>query len=377
MQLRVEQTQPLFFFQHSQPIAHVWLTQTDRIPLSLNRLDLSSSLLPFGDAAQIRIVVEGRLCGSYHLCRSAMPIFAVLIIASPTLWVFLLTVTACGLLLRHRALVTSTTLSGPWRWMLGSLSAIGGTQLVVAFTASGSMDISTGWTDAVTFAAAATSFCPVISLLGAKRPQDRGWHFVVLSLWAILVLPVAESLVLRHGQMPDLQGARSWFMLILIALGVVNSLPTRFWFAAVLFGSGQVMMLAASLPLARDYVESSQTAIGVSCCALACIVALQLACRRRKMPASLNLVWHDFRDSFGMLWGLRVAEQINFAARSSGWPLTLRWQGFVDEQGKPLDLDLLPEETRKSLDQAIQNLLRRFVSPEWIAARMGNGIDLQ
>lgn len=95
------------------------------------------------------------------------------------------------------------------------------------------------------------------------------------------------------------------------------------------------------------------------------------------MPASLNLVWHDFRDSFGMLWGLRVAEQINFAARSSGWPLTLRWQGFVDEQGKPLDLDLLPEETRKSLDQAIQNLLRRFVSPEWIAARMGNGIDLQ
>ena len=33
------------------------------------------------------------------------------------------------------------------------------------------------------------------------------------------------------------------------------------------------------------------------------------------------------------------------------------------------------KETRKSLQQVVENLLRRFVSQEWIAARMHEAID--
>jgi len=256
---------------------------------------------------------------------------------------------------------------------------MGCTHLVVAFANSGSLDgsfeESTNWETAVVFAAASSSFCPLMSLLGAKRPQDRGWHLVVLSLWVILVLPVAESLVLRHGQMPDVRGARSWFMLILIGLGVTNSVPTRFWLPATLFGSGQLLMLANSLPIVREFVDTSPTIAGFSCCAMAGIVATQLAYRESKANASLDAVWSDFRDAFGLLWALRVAEQINIAARSSNWPLTLRWQGFIDERGESLDLNSLPEETRTSLRQVVENLLRRFVSQEWIAARMDDAIN--
>jgi hypothetical protein len=39
------------------------------------------------------------------------------------------------------------------------------------------------------FFAATLTFCPLMALMGAKRPQDRAWHFIVLSLWVVLALP--------------------------------------------------------------------------------------------------------------------------------------------------------------------------------------------
>ena len=39
------------------------------------------------------------------------------------------------------------------------------------------------------FAAAMIVFCPAMALLGAKRPQDKPWQLIVLSLWGILALP--------------------------------------------------------------------------------------------------------------------------------------------------------------------------------------------
>lgn len=304
-----------------------------------------------------------------------MSLFAAFAFVPSALWLVVLTVATCGLLLRSRRLVQGTTLVGPWCWMLASLFLIGSTQLAVAFANRGPARAAADWETAVLFAAAASSFCPLMSLLGAKRPQDRGWHFVVLSLWVILVLPVAESLVLRHGQMPDVHGARSWFMLILIALGIANSLATRFWFPAILFGGGQLLMLADSLPIVREFVDASPVIFGFSCCATAAVIATQLAVRGAAVRGSLDAVWRDFRDAFGLLWALRVAEQINLAARSSNWPLSLRWHGFTDERGQTLDWDSLPPDARKLLRQVVHNLLRRFVSQEWIAARTDDAID--
>ncbi|MEX0819243.1 MAG: hypothetical protein WD070_06610 [Pirellulaceae bacterium] len=308
-----------------------------------------------------------------------MTLFAALAFVSPTLWVLVLTVATCGLLLRSWRFVEGTTLVGPWLWTQASLCVIGGTQVAIALAHGGALggsgNDSANWEAAVLFAAASSSFCPLISLLGAKRPQDRGWHFVVLSLWAILVLPVAESLVLRHGQMPDVQGARSWFMLILIGLGVINTFPTRYSFPGLLFGGGQLLMLADSLPIVRELFDASPMVAGFSGCAISVMMAARLAGRRTQAKGSLDVVWRDFRDSFGLLWGLRIQEQINITARSSKWPLRLRWHGFVDERGEPLDFGALPEETRRPLHQATENLLRRFVSSDWIAARMGKAID--
>ncbi len=304
-----------------------------------------------------------------------MPAIVAESVTSSAVWALLLAVIAVVCLLRSRRVVENTTLVGPWGWLITSIVVMVCANVIVLLVERSTDTQPVVWKMPVLFAAAATSFCPLISLLGAKRPQDRGWHFIVGTLWAILILPVAESLVLRHGQMPDVAGARSWFMLILIAVGIINSLPTRFWLAGLIFAAGQVAMLAASLPIVRDRVDQSTPLAGLALCSLGVIIAAMLALRRHHVPSSLDSAWLDFRDRFGLLWGLRVAEQVNVAARTAEWPFSLRWRGFVDDEGDSLDANSLSADTRQALEQVLNNLLRRFVSADWIASRTPEDID--
>ena len=86
-------------------------------------------------------------------------------------------------------------------------------------------------------------------------------------------------------------------------------------------------------------------------------------------PAPVNLpidrVWRDFRDAYGLVWGLRIAERVNASAAMYGWDVALAWPGFIDRQsGRPAAA--VPEEAVET----VRGLLRRFVSPEWIEARL-------
>jgi hypothetical protein len=87
----------------------------------------------------------------------------------------------------------------------------------------------------------------------------------------------------------------------------------------------------------------------------------------------LDHVWIDFRNLFGAVWGLRVAERVNASARMYDWKFQLTWHGFVRDDGNPMDE--LPAEIVPAVKQNIGTLLRRFVSPDWIANRLGEGVE--
>src|SRR4051794_207498 len=109
------------------------------------------------------------------------------------LWFAASVLTATGLLflwLQRRA-VAGTTLTAPWWWSVVSLLALALAEFVTAFWKSDS-DPSAA---ALRFIAATSTFCPLMALLGAKRPQDRGWQFIVFSLWVVLALPGLEWLL--------------------------------------------------------------------------------------------------------------------------------------------------------------------------------------
>lgn len=214
----------------------------------------------------------------------------------------------------------------------------------------------------------ALSACPVISVLGSKRPQHRAWNFVVGSLWGIVSLPALEALLLQPGQRLVLGDARGLFLALLVVLTAVNYLPTRLGPAAVLLAVGQTMALAPYWPWCMVEWEIPGSVGGLGVAAVALSMAWGLA-RRRRHVALWDRLWLDFRDTFGLFWGLRVMERLNATSDQLGWEIALAWSGFRHRRsGEPLTG--LSAEQAQALRQALGGLLRRFVSGAWLEERL-------
>lgn len=133
---------------------------------------------------------------------------------------------------------------------------------------------------------------------------------VVGGLLAVLLLPVAQGL----GQ-PRLHPAHLLFLSLTLAVIVLNYLPTRLGLAAALFGFG---CCVAIVRLAGGTVPDGLVVAGSVARATAPWLGLFLAGWRT--PADpFARTWCQFRDCFGLLWSLRVRDQINRAACNAGW----------------------------------------------------------
>jgi hypothetical protein len=268
----------------------------------------------------------------------------------------------------RRKVLAETTLLPAWWWAVAAVLAWTATECAVAWYGPKPGP----WVAPLRLASVAFSFCPVLAVLGAKRPQHAAWSFVVLAFWGILALPAAETFFLQRGQRLEMGAARSWFLWILILVGPVNYLPTRQWPAALLLAAAQVLALSEYLPLIQRTFFSGQFLVALSISCLAPAVAR--APNARNVANPYDRLWFDFRDTFGLFWSLRLQDRVNSVAATSNWPLVLGWSGLANRTtGEPLAAIEAPIES--TLRTTIKGLLRRFVSGDWIAARMGSDID--
>jgi len=285
-----------------------------------------------------------------------------------------LAIAACAVvgaaaLFRIRKRTEGTTLVAPWCWKAASLLLLCATLRWIGSEAPAA------WHSHVLFAAAATTFWPLMAILGAKRPQDRGWQLIVVSLWFVQLVPVGQSLLQSSDAALELAPAWSAFLLGLIGLGLLNSLPTRRWPAALIATGGQILLFAVALGWGNADAVPTNQALSVAGLALL-VVALVIDAWRppRRRPAQpIDRVWLDFRDSFGLLWSLRVAERFNSAARQLRWGVRLRWSGLDVDPQQPA-VEVAPE-TSAAMRQNLDTLLRRFVSPEWLESRWQDRLE--
>lgn len=260
-----------------------------------------------------------------------------------------------GVLLSRRRRFVDTTLVAPYRWTVVSLSVLAVIETWLALASASQPMVL-----AMRYFAATSTLCPLMAVLGAKRPQNVGWQWIVASLWVVLVLPVCETILLWRGGALDEGPARRWLLLILLGVGLSNYVLTRFWLAAVLGTIGQAMLLLRQLPIpAIQWNFHFEAGIVVLTVALAIAWAQT---RSASGDAGWNRVWRDFRDAFGLVWALRVMERVNATAKQSDWESELTWFGFT-EVGE--------QSTREhdELERTMRTTLRRFVSPAWIDAR--------
>lgn len=266
---------------------------------------------------------------------------------------------ALALLFVSRAARRGTTLTAPAVWCAVSLGLIALVMAIEAFSSLGMLG------EPLRFIAAVSSFCPVMALLGAKRPQHTAWQWIVGSLWGLLALPALESIVFSPGQALHVAPAWQWLMVMLLAIEAMNHLPTRYWPSALLTLLGQGLLLAEYLPGSPLPFSFWHLPAGLAGLVAALALVAFGVPRLSSHITGLDRVWIDFRNSFGAAWGLRILQRLQETARTCQWDVQATWQGFYTLQGtKPLT-----PETSEQVEQALANLLWRFVSPEWIEAR--------
>jgi hypothetical protein len=261
-------------------------------------------------------------------------------------------------LLARRKLL-GTTLLAPWAWSVVALLAVAGAEIAVGLSDS----LPLNWRMGLRYAVAMATFTPTMALLGAKRPQDRGWQFIVLSLWAILALPSFEWLL--FGEIQELHPARLGFLLILVGVGAFNGIATRRWLSNLLYAAGQGALIAPFLSSSVAGLPSALAPV-LGLALMVASLALPMRVRAADSDATgLDRVWLDFRDAYGLVWSLRVAERMNTSAAMYAWPVQLGWRGFRDRASGSSGV-VVPAAVADSL----RTLLRRFVSADWIDARI-------
>jgi len=66
-------------------------------------------------------------------------------------------------------------------------------------------------------------------------------------------------------------------------------------------------------------------------------------------------LWRDFRDGFGLIWGLRLREQFNRAAANAGLAVELTWTGI-----RPAGESEKAQAAGREASLILRALLKRF-----------------
>ena len=264
------------------------------------------------------------------------------------------------------AFLARGTTAVPAAWWAGGAA--------LTFAVESAVRASGGLTDPASqasarLAVAAFSLCPIMSLLGAKRPQHGVWQFIVASLAGIIALPAASAALVRPGSPPDVHALQRWVMLALVLVAAMYFAATRHGVAAMVVAVGQLILIRQFMPFVDSLGGIVAAAQSWLWPAQQRVVGSEVASRRdgRADLAAFGAAYLALRETLGAAWTLRIAERFNAVAESRGWPCRLRFDGLH------VGADPDDREWRGDALRTGRALLRRFVSTDWMRRHAVDG----
>ena len=261
--------------------------------------------------------------------------------------------------------VRGTTLVAPWCWALAS------GLVVLAVAIQGASE------PLLNYSAAITTLLPTAAIYGAKRPQDRGWQWIVAALLVMLFWPAGESWLLEHSFNLTAQPLRSWFLVVLLAVQCGNWIVTINSGPVLLMTAAQAAMLWPQLPWADRRADVQSWFYGAALlAAVPWWLASNMRCANRSFEPEVKAAfpspreiaaWQRFRAAYGVVWALRVTERINEVAKLRRWPWLWAWSGPTPNEqilgtSESEPLIALQEPTERIVWQQLwQNIFRRFL----------------
>lgn len=215
--------------------------------------------------------------------------------------------------------------------------------------------------------------CPGIAVLGARRPGLVAWNFfVLLPLIAVLCWPAIASLPLVNDNAPlDLETPATIGFVLVVVMGTGNYFGTRFTLPAIFYSVSLLLIAGSMWTEAADLALLPERETARHLSALFFMLAVALAALRAgetvKEISPLDRLWLDFVDQFGLVWARRVMDRLNESASHEKWAAGFQWHGIQWVADAAED-----EVTRTSarIEHTLRWLLKRFVDPEWINARL-------
>lgn len=284
---------------------------------------------------------------------------------------------AWGYVFQAREGIRGTTLRGAWVW-----SQFVTTVWVVTWFVDQCLAlIPAEASDHAWYAISVLSLCPAMTVLGARRPGTRVWNgFIILPMILVIGWPVmtlwTQGSELRglHLETPQVAA----FCLVLV-MGLGNYCGTRHTLPAILFGCSVAALVVCSSSLSPAWLSNRVATRFYSTALMVVAVALIRFSGRSVTKTGFDQVWSDFFDTFGIVWGRRIQDRVNFMLEKERLPVRLLLEGFAWEKdsirhdGGNVKSDLpLPDEAVVAIrvEQILRWLLRRFVDPEWIDQRL-------
>lgn len=231
-----------------------------------------------------------------------------------------------------------------------------------------------GWVDLCWYLAAVLLLCPGIAVLGARRPNAQVWAiFILVPLVLVLMWPaLASTSVIKSGVPLELEAPAIIGFGIVLIMASGNYFGTRYTLPTFLYVASLVLMVAPMSVTAPESFPGKELSRLLASLSLFAAIGLATL-RSHPYPGyevnRFDRLWIDFVDSFGLVWAKRVMERVNESAHHEKWAKQLEWQGFVpraDPSSPPDDTS----HTEERMEHTFRWLLKRFVNPEWIDARL-------
>jgi hypothetical protein len=154
-------------------------------------------------------------------------------------------------------------------------------------------------------------------------------------------------------------------------LGLRQTIPALLWMASLLLLVGPLCPMSASM-LPNAQPARLWATLTLTICAWGAIVQSRspLAIGRQ----AIDRMWLRFRDTFGLVWAMRVLERFNETARLKKWPFLLGLEGIqpVDRPDPPVPEPVFDQAALHEAETSLRWLLEKFVDEAWFERTQPN-----
>jgi len=224
------------------------------------------------------------------------------------------------------------------------------------------------------YASAVLALCPSMAVLGSRRPGTRVWTWFIQFPLLLVLGWLVVTLWLQGSEVRGLQletPQLAAYLLVLI-MGAGNYCGTRFTLPILCYAAACGTLVVSSSVACPAWLADRWWARLWATVLMVLAIALVSRSGALSPPATsrFDRLWLDFFDTFGVVWGRRIQDRVNFIARKEQWPARLELHGFVWPVKPDYPVDRSVTEAR--IEHTFRWLLRRFVDQPWIDERLGS-----